>query len=777
MKLKVLLKEKKALNEEPNPDLAKLRTFISQLARGDAEKNIIASFEANRDNLPKFFKALEKIIANLNRDAKAHVKIFPFLEPILKTLEEFTIVGGREAGEIEHAGAMVATATGAAAGDEKKVADKEKDEKEDLKDPNSLKNLSIGKINVALNQLRNKGLSADQITKRINDIASAISKNAGPQRNNFINKDLPVINQIKNEIVKLLKGDFSNLVKESNNLTDNLIYGYPAAHKFLEILNNEFGSELFCFEEAKADSLSKEEERMLRYMRKSKSDDATDYLATPLDLSHIINLYQKNRPAVLLKNYIANIQKSMIELNKQKIDPVDIFINQKRVVLALRSIYQIIHLTEKINAAFRNMNHIASGSQGIEMINQLKADPGSDVLEKTFENTFKDLRITPLMHQSRKKFDHLFLSILFKASDIATGGEHAAAAQQAKKTASWGRSQIKETLKEKESKDPVSLKGLNTGKVNVALNQLRNKGVSADQIIKQISDIVDDISKNAGPQRSNFINKDLPVISKIKDEIIKILKGDFSNLVKESSNLVYIHPITYDLLRNLSIKFKNNIDYNISKLEENKLNNNKYNLIISQINTLVKYYSKKDKKKLSNFNESKHLRVNSKLSPEAIQLILKSSRQNGQIKLVKEECSIKNHSNKDMSQLERILTQFYPYAKEKLKFEEPVNINLVSDEENSKDPFGKTAYYNPETMEITIFVDNRHPKDMLRSVSHELVHHSQNCKGEFGDLDSTEPGYAQEDPHLRNMEGEAYLLGSGFLVRDFEDMLKKLKEN
>ena len=235
--------------------------------------------------------------------------------------------------------------------------------------------------------------------------------------------------------------------------------------------------------------------------------------------------------------------------------------------------------------------------------------------------------------------------------------------------------------------------------------------------------------------------------------------------------------MTYDLLKKLSIKFKNNIDYNISKLSENILNNNKYKLIVSQINNLVKNYSEKDEKQLSNCNENKYLRVNSKLSTETVQLILKSSQENIRTELVKEECSIKNHSNRDMSQLKRILTQFYPYAKERLKFEKPVSINLVSDEENSKDPFGKTAYYNPEAMEITIFVDNRHPKDMLRSVSHELVHHSQNCKGEFEDLDTTEPGYAQKDPHLRNMEGEAYLLGSGFLVRDFEDMLKRLKEN
>ena len=140
--------------------------------------------------------------------------------------------------------------------------------------------------------------------------------------------------------------------------------------------------------------------------------------------------------------------------------------------------------------------------------------------------------------------------------------------------------------------------------------------------------------------------------------------------------------------------------------------------------------------------------------------------------IIKENCKITNNSNIDLSQLENIVARFYPYVKEKLKFNKDAKLNLVSDPENSKDPWGKTAYYNPNTMEITVFVDNRHPKDMLRSISHELVHHAQNCRGEFDKKQTVEPGYAQKDPHMRRMEGEAYLLGNGFLVRDFEDYLK-----
>lgn len=142
-------------------------------------------------------------------------------------------------------------------------------------------------------------------------------------------------------------------------------------------------------------------------------------------------------------------------------------------------------------------------------------------------------------------------------------------------------------------------------------------------------------------------------------------------------------------------------------------------------------------------------------------------------------CPINNASDHDMSSLEGIITNFYPYAKKRLGFNEDVGVNLVSDPENSKDPFGKTAYYDPNKMQITIFVDKRHVKDMLRSFSHELVHHAQNCRGDIDNNAVAAAGYAQKDPHMRRMEGEAYLLGNGFLVRDFEDQMKygQLKEN
>mgnify|MGYP003987536881 FL=1 len=142
------------------------------------------------------------------------------------------------------------------------------------------------------------------------------------------------------------------------------------------------------------------------------------------------------------------------------------------------------------------------------------------------------------------------------------------------------------------------------------------------------------------------------------------------------------------------------------------------------------------------------------------------------------EFKVNNHTDMDLNGLSGEITKFYPYIKEKLGFDKPVVVNLVSDPENGKNIFGTTAQYSPMDMTIDIFVDGRHPKDILRSLSHELVHHTQNCRGDFDKIGSTAHGYAQKDPFLRKLEAEAYLLGNGLLFRDFEDMRKsKMKTN
>ena len=128
-------------------------------------------------------------------------------------------------------------------------------------------------------------------------------------------------------------------------------------------------------------------------------------------------------------------------------------------------------------------------------------------------------------------------------------------------------------------------------------------------------------------------------------------------------------------------------------------------------------------------------------------------------------------NNKDFSLFLELLENLYNTSKKQLKFNEEVKVNFVKNDQNSLNALGKTASYNPETREVNLYFVGRHPKDLMRSFSHELVHHSQNCRGEFNNISNTNEGYAQADAHLREMEREAYECGN-MIFRDWEDEMK-----
>ena len=115
--------------------------------------------------------------------------------------------------------------------------------------------------------------------------------------------------------------------------------------------------------------------------------------------------------------------------------------------------------------------------------------------------------------------------------------------------------------------------------------------------------------------------------------------------------------------------------------------------------------------------------------------------------------------------------ELYKDAKDKFNIQNAPNLILKQDEENAEKVFGRTAYYDPEEFTIVVFITNRHPKDILRSFCHELIHHVQNERGDLKMGDASSPTYAQDDDHMREMEKEAYLEGN-LLLRDFEDNFK-----
>ena len=113
----------------------------------------------------------------------------------------------------------------------------------------------------------------------------------------------------------------------------------------------------------------------------------------------------------------------------------------------------------------------------------------------------------------------------------------------------------------------------------------------------------------------------------------------------------------------------------------------------------------------------------------------------------------------------------YKDAVKKFNIRTTPKLTLKKDEENASKTLGRTAYYDPENLAITLYTTDRHPKDILRSFAHELIHHVQNERGDLHMGDSSNPQYAQQDEHLRDMEKEAYLEGN-LLMRDFEDNFK-----
>jgi hypothetical protein len=117
------------------------------------------------------------------------------------------------------------------------------------------------------------------------------------------------------------------------------------------------------------------------------------------------------------------------------------------------------------------------------------------------------------------------------------------------------------------------------------------------------------------------------------------------------------------------------------------------------------------------------------------------------------------------SELSEMLKDFYPFAKKELGFHKPARVFLKHDAENAKNPIGKTAYYDPQDMKIVLYYADRHPKDVLRSFAHELMHHKQNCDGRLEAKMGEGP--ATQDENLQKLEEEANM--AGFLVRSWEE--------
>ena len=110
-----------------------------------------------------------------------------------------------------------------------------------------------------------------------------------------------------------------------------------------------------------------------------------------------------------------------------------------------------------------------------------------------------------------------------------------------------------------------------------------------------------------------------------------------------------------------------------------------------------------------------------------------------------------------------------------LKLEPLPQIQLIHDDyENGEDLFGNTAYYNPGNNSVILFTYGRHPKDILRSYAHELVHVHQNMEDRLTGLGANTD--VNQDDHLEQIEREAYETGN-IMFRSWTDSITGNKLN
>ena len=85
-------------------------------------------------------------------------------------------------------------------------------------------------------------------------------------------------------------------------------------------------------------------------------------------------------------------------------------------------------------------------------------------------------------------------------------------------------------------------------------------------------------------------------------------------------------------------------------------------------------------------------------------------------------------------------------------------VKFINDDvRNAEDFFGKTAYYDPNNHRIVLYTLNRHPKDVMRSFAHEMIHHMQNHEGK---LETIHTQNTNEEGDLPEIEREAYEKGN-----------------
>jgi hypothetical protein len=122
-------------------------------------------------------------------------------------------------------------------------------------------------------------------------------------------------------------------------------------------------------------------------------------------------------------------------------------------------------------------------------------------------------------------------------------------------------------------------------------------------------------------------------------------------------------------------------------------------------------------------------------------------------------------------EFKELLVSLTMYMMDQINIEPLPDLVFIEDDtQNAKNLLGRTAHYNHNDKCITLYTYGRHPKDILRSYAHEMIHHKQNLEGRLKNQINTQN--INEDDYLKEIEEEAYRLGNGLLFRGWENSIK-----
>jgi hypothetical protein len=231
-----------------------------------------------------------------------------------------------------------------------------------------------------------------------------------------------------------------------------------------------------------------------------------------------------------------------------------------------------------------------------------------------------------------------------------------------------------------------------------------------------------------------------------KGEVISIPKGGKENYIKILSTM---YKIIVDFIE------KEQPEYvGISSLDNSggKNYHTVYNRLTTNTLNLIPGYFRKD----SN-------------------LIFDSPQGKGRFIVLKRKESLNENASysQDIDIKQRIMQLTQHMLDKGMNIEPLPNVKFVDgDNVNAREFLGKTAYYDLNSATIVLYTEGRHPKDIVRSFSHEMIHHIQNLEGRLGNITTTN---TQEDDTLNDIEAEANLKGT-MTFRNWTDSLNESKQ-